>query len=160
MKEIKTTKTVEEVIGYEAGDGMRFTSKAECEKYEGSARYAARKVFESICVKQFDDGDVYLNESYMFDPCLYGGFNDENLYVIADIKTERELNIALMFRKLWTMDLGSAEPTTDMIGKRVLIYLGAEGWNQCFDVLGTEEQFVGRFAKCMAGFFHADEVEK
>lgn len=37
MKEIKTTRTIEEVTGYEAFDGTRFSSEVECRKYEDSA---------------------------------------------------------------------------------------------------------------------------
>lgn len=37
MKKITTTKTIEEVTGYEALDGTFFRSAEECEKYEESA---------------------------------------------------------------------------------------------------------------------------
>lgn len=37
MREVKRTRTIEEVTGYEATDGTYFTTKEECKKYEESA---------------------------------------------------------------------------------------------------------------------------
>lgn len=37
MREVKETKTIEEIRGYEANDGTFFRSREECEKYENSA---------------------------------------------------------------------------------------------------------------------------
>lgn len=38
MKAITNVKTVEEIVGYEACDGTRFTTKEECQKYEDTAK--------------------------------------------------------------------------------------------------------------------------
>ena len=38
MKKITKTKTIEEVIGYEAYDGTHFEVREECEKYEKTAK--------------------------------------------------------------------------------------------------------------------------
>lgn len=153
MKEIKRTKTIEEVIGYEAKDGKQFKTKEECEKYEQSAEYAVEKMFDSICVKK--DEETRFAECSIFENYGYGG--EDYCYVIADIKTEAELKIANMYGK---MRAGTYFKPLEAkyIGKRVLIAVG-DTWDPAFYVRGTEEEMVEEFKRTMAGFFRPDEEQ-
>ena len=62
MKEIKTTRTIEEVTGYEAFDGTRFGEREECKKYEESAegvlkaRVQQYKIGETTIYGLLDEG--------------------------------------------------------------------------------------------------------
>lgn len=151
MKELKRTKTIEEVYAYEAKDGKQFTTKEECEKYEQSAEYAVEQMFESICVKR--DGEARFSECYIFENYGYGG--EDYCYVVADIKTEEELKIANMYGKM-RASMYFKPLEAKYIGKRVLIAIG-DKWSPEFYVRGTEEEMVEEFKRTMATFFRPDE---
>lgn len=51
MKEIKQSRIIEEVTGYEAFDGTVFKTEEECIKYEGTAEAVITKRFFSHVVK-------------------------------------------------------------------------------------------------------------
>ena len=154
MKEIKRTKTIEEVVGYESEDGKRFTTKEECEKYEQSAEYAVEKMFDGICVKK--DEETRFAECSIFENYGYGG--EDYCYVIADINTEAELKIANMYGK---MRAGTYFNPLEAkyIGKRVLIAVGYT-WDPAFYVRGTEEEMVEEFRSTMSKFFRPDEKKE
>lgn len=153
MKEIKVTRTIEEVTGYEASDGTYFKTKEECEKYEQSAKAAITKMFADICVKP-DGGDEWcFRECSIFENFGYG--SEEYFYVIADIKSESELKIANMYCDMHAGKYGR-KLGTEYIGKRVLIAIGSE-YDQAFYVRGTEEEMAEEFKKTMARFFRPEE---
>ena len=154
MKEIKRTRTIEEVTGYEANDGTIFTTKEECKKYEESAECAVRAMFDSICVKNMHHDKTFA-ECELWERYGYGG--EDFKYVIADIKTEDELKIANMFCKMWASQYGKPLGI-DYIGKRVLIAIG-DNYDHSFYPCGTEHEMVEDFKKLMAAFFH-DDMEK
>lgn len=149
MKEIKVTRTIEEV-GYEANDGTTFKTKEECLKYEQSAEAAITMMFENICVKHY--GRVRFDEDVIF--ANYCSFSDD-FFVIADIKTEADLKIANMYGSMWA-GIWCEKLTSDRIGKRVLINLGCDS-NHVFCSLGTEEEMVEEFRMTMERFFRPEE---
>ena len=55
MKVNTRTKTIEEVISYEAFDGKLFTEEAECIKYESSARATAKQAAWHYLVAERSD---------------------------------------------------------------------------------------------------------
>lgn len=150
MREIKRTRTIEEITGYEANDGTYFTTEEECLKYERSAEAAIREMFNNICVKH--NGNASFAESEIFENYGYG--NEEYEYVIADIKTETELKIANMYCDIWAGSFGK-KLKNDSIGKRVLIRIG-NTFSQDFIPVGTEEEIVEDFKKTMAKFFRPE----
>ena len=86
MKELKITKTIEEVNGYEAFDGKIFKEKEECEKYERSAYGVITKEFEQLFV-----GERF-PECHIWEEYGYG--SEEFEMAIIDIKDEKDLFIA------------------------------------------------------------------
>lgn len=80
MREITTEKIITEVTGYEAGDGIVFKSKEECEKYEQSAEYVLRQGYVKHIVAQ-------TNEYDLFDY----GCEDSNIDVL-EINTREDLD--------------------------------------------------------------------
>ncbi len=70
MKEIKTTKTIEEVTGYKAFDGQFFRSKEECTLYESSAEAATKQAAWHYLVAERTDYSVFGSDDwglYVFD---------------------------------------------------------------------------------------------
>ena len=58
MKAITNVKTVEEIVGYEACDGTRFTTKEECQKYENTAEAVIKGRFKKLVVKEMVGSDI------------------------------------------------------------------------------------------------------
>lgn len=155
MKEIKITKTIEEITGYEANDGTYFKTKEECAKYEESAEAAIKAMFFGICVKYFDEPTFPDNAIYE----MYGYGNEEYYHAIIDIKSEKELKIANMFSDMWAGKYGMKVPN-DYIGKRILVDIGNEQYDNVFNIIGTEDEMVEGFKKTMARFFRPEDSEE
>lgn len=152
MKEIKRAITIEEVVGYEANDGMWFNSKEECQKYEESAEAAIKGMFYGICVKPY--GGPTFSDAAIYESYGYG--NEEYYHAIIDIKSEKELKIANMFSEMWAGKYGMKVPN-DYIGKRILVDIGNESYDKVFTIIGTEDEMVEGFKKTMARFFRPEE---
>jgi hypothetical protein len=104
MKEIKTTQTIEVVTGYEAMDGTIFRSKEECEKYESSAKAAAKAAAWHYLVDDRISWEIFRDES-------------QGLYIF-DIPDAKALDVIL--RWAYLADVEKAERLTpDLIGKRI-----------------------------------------
>lgn len=150
MKEIKRTRTVEEVVGYEASDGVRFKSKEECQKYEESAKFAVTEMFLKRCVC----GEPFI-ESAIFENFGYGG--EEYEYVVMELKDAEDVKIATMFASMhnskFSVDLNQ------YIGKRVLVGIGFvfDSYDKDFVIRGTEGELIDQFKHDIARFFRPEE---
>lgn len=113
MKEIKETKTIETVVGYEAMDGKRFGTKEECEKYEDSAEFVIQQDFFKVIKdnKLIPECEIFAN---------YGYGSEEYEYAVVNIKDVNVLEIINKYLKLH--DIKMVEP--DRIGQNVLIEIG------------------------------------
>ena len=151
MKEIKTTRTIEEVTGYEAFDGTKFTDKRECEKYEKlTAEEAIDKRFLKLIVAMFEE------LAFTDKVNLVGsGIGEGNGVVVVKIKDEDDLNIAKAFQKIHQPGT-KRNFTEDMIGKEILVYITGDyyiteqengDWNidSCW-IYGTVEDQIRAFA--------------
>lgn len=136
MKEIKTTRTVEEVRGYEAIDGTFFETKEECRKYEKTANAVIGKRFYDICVKD-SNGKCAISEWRLWEFC--GFASDENYLVVADIQNEKDLDVVNMYREARRPNAPTV--TKDYIGEKVLIAIGNDHYdNRDFYLYGTEDE--------------------
>lgn len=149
MKEIKRTRTIEEVIGYEANDGTQFGSKEECEKYEDSAKSAIREMFLNRCVC----GKPFI-ECSIFENFGYGG--EEYEYVIMELKNVEDVKIATMFAGMYNSKF--SVDLNQYIGKRVLVGIGFvfDSYDKDFVIRGTEDELIEQFKHDIAKFFRPE----
>ena len=156
MKEIKTTRTVEEVIAYEADDGMRFKSADECKKYENSAHYAIYNQFLGLAIsKPFPECTIFEN---------FGYGSDEYNLVIVDIKDEKDLKIANMFAEMQVPKLNEGDEKkfrfdSSRIGQRILVAIGNEYSKNCY-VYGTQEELIEMFKHDIEKFYNPKPKEE
>lgn len=155
MKTLTTTKTIEEIIGYEASDGTQFKTKEECEKYENTAAYVITERFKKLVVKEMEGIDI-TEEANAF--CL-SSIDEDWYYVLIEIKNDDDLKVAQMYQKL--VGFGSANKgfTTEMIGKRIIVGAG-EGvyprpesgkrcnYEYCY-IWGTIEEQIEKYARTL-----------
>ena len=151
MKEIKTTRTIEVVSGYEAFDGKLFKSKEECEKYENSVYGVLAKELKKIMV----GGDEFA-ECDIFEHFGYG--SEEFGMAILDIKTEKELNVVNRYYEYvckGTNNLIGSE----YIGKRVLVSTGNDYDRYVNPCPHTEEELIEQFKKDIQKFFRPETTD-
>ena len=147
MKEVKRTRTIEEIVGYEVEGGKVFRTKEEAEKYEQTAEYACYEQFRTIMTKE------PFRECEIFEHFGYG--SEEYMYTVIEMKNENDLKIALMYQKL--RDGGCTEKfTADMIGKRILVALGHDDYTQCCPV-GTYADLLDKFVKDVMPYFNSEK---
>lgn len=147
MKEIKRTRTIEEVTGYEAEDGTWFKTKEECEKYEETAKAVIRRNFKRLMIgEEFPECHIWERFGY--------GSEEFNLAII-EIKNEDDLRAVNMLAEL--EKCGSVSP--DYIGKRVLVSIGYNGEFDCNLCPRTEEELIDQFKNDIAKFFHPKAKE-
>lgn len=147
MKEIKRTKTIEEIVGYETEDGRVFKTKEEAEKYEETAAYACYMQFKELMISEpFRERELY--ESF--------GYGSEEYYLcVIKIKNETDLKKALMYQQM--RDKNCKKFTTDMIGKTLLVALGCDDWDPTCAPVGTYEDLVSKFAREVKPYFEKEE---
>lgn len=150
MKEIKRTRTIEEVTGYEAEDGTVFKTKEECEKYESTAKVVVYKAFKELMV----DGKPFA-ECNIWEDFGYG--SEEFDLAVIEIKDETDLEIANRYYEL----NGGFNISKDFIGKKVLVDIGF-----CYDKVKeynpnprTKEMLIEQFTKDIAKFFEPEAKE-
>ena len=141
MKEIKQTRTIEEITGYEAEDGKWFKTKEECEKYEQSAKCAIKTAFNKLILETWKECELW--EEYG-----YGG--EEYEYWVIEIKDENELKVANQFAKD-TKSPYDFSPSD--IGKRFLISAGYCCEEQAINLKRTYEDIMEHFTKLMNKVF-------
>ena len=144
MKEIKTTKTIEEITGYEAFDGNRFSTKEECEKYEAGAVQAAKLAAWHYLVADRCDYEIF-------------GSEDCGLYVF-DIPDVKAYEIVLHWAQMdgaYALD----KFTPDYIGKRVALRWSEWDSNDFIPVYATEEAMIAWYTERIRKMF-ADKEPK
>lgn len=150
MKEMKRTRTIEEVTGYEAEDGTVFLTKEECEKYESTAKVAVYKAFKELMVngKEFAECEIWEN---------YGYGSEEFDLAVIEIKNETDLEIANRYYEL----SGGHSISKDYIGKKVLVNIGFcyDDRKDCPPNPRTKEMLVEDFTKDVAKFFEPEVKE-
>ena len=148
MKEIKTTRTIEEVTAYEADDGTRFKTADECKRYENSAHYAIYNQFLGLAIsKPFPECTIFEN---------FGYGSDEYNLVIIDIKDEKDLKIANMFAE---MQVKECRFDSSRIGQRILVAIGNEYSENCY-VYGTQDELIKMFKQDIDKYYNPKSNEK
>ena len=151
MKEIKHTRMVEEIIGYQAEDGKNFRSKEECETYEETAKAVIFNEFKQLMIngEPFSENNIWEN---------FGYGNEDFALAVIEIKDEHDLHIANMYSEAYKY--GYTFPK-EMIGKRVLVSLGYFGaYGDCAFFPRTEEELIESFSKTIEKVFHTDDELK
>lgn len=154
MKEIKTTRTIEEVTAYEADDGTRFKTADECKKYENSARYAIYNQFLKLGVAEpFSECQIFAN---------FGYGSEEYQLIVVDIKDENDLKIANMFSEMQVpkgMNSDNARFGTNRIGQRLLVGIGDEYCENCY-IYGTQEEIIEKFKQDIDKYYNPKPKEE
>lgn len=147
MKEIKITRTIEEVRGYVAKDGTKFygsNAKEECEKYENSALCVVLERFKNLVVKELCECEVFENQGYG---------SEEYMYYLIDIKDENDVNTYNHFAQ-FTYEKKTID--NSYIGKRILVGVGQEFENwacRTLHIEGTIDDLKKQFAEDMEKVF-------
>ena len=148
MKEIKRTRTIEEIDCYEAFDGKRFTSKEECEKYEASSYGVIAKEFEKLFIREsFPECEIWEH---------FGYGSEEYEMAIIDIKDENDLFIANRYYE--HINNGNIKPESligsEYIGKRVLVSLGCFCDRSVYPYPRTWDELNDQFKREMTRMFN------
>ena len=142
MTESKITRTIEEVTGYYADDGTFFRDKAECEKYEQTAKMVIFKEFKALMI-----GEPF-PECSIWERFGYGG--EEFMLAVIEIKNEADVHTANMYAE---STHNKTVFTSDMIGKRYLVNLGYGCDGDCAMLPRTEDELIDMFKKDINKFF-------
>ena len=148
MKEIKRTRTIEEVTGYEAFDGKLFDNMEECKKYEDTAYGVLGKELRKLMVNGDEFGECQIWEDY--------GYGSEEFYMaVLDIKTEEDLFLANRYFEL--VGRGTELIDKKFIGKRILVSMGYTYDRQIAPYPRTKEELMEQFEKNLDEFFMTQE---
>lgn len=121
MREIIKTRTIEEVVGYEACDGTRFDTKEECEKYEKIAvRAVIVELFKKLVVNYIEEATI----TNWGDGFAGSGVGEDWYYALVKINNEADLDVLRMYKEL-TRPTANQEITEDLIGKEIIVGIGA-----------------------------------
>lgn len=166
MREIKETRMIEEVVGYEAYDGTRFTSKEECRKYEDlTAKDAIIRKFSNLIITMVEeDEDITKANTYGAEEFVGSGVGEGYGLALIRIKDENDLNICNAYSNLFRNE---DKFTEDMIGKEIIVgvtayYCGDHKINgdwkfEYCTVWGTVEDQIALYTKRLREAF---EVSK
>lgn len=164
MKEIKRTRTIEEVTGYEAFDGQVFSSKEECKKYEESAIGVIKKRLNSMAVS-IDSHGCTFSECEIFENYGYG--SEEYQYMVVDIKNEDDLKAVNQYYELVRKETNYKENDGDhllvpdrYIGKRTMICIGSDYDKALHPCPKTMEELIENFKKDISNFFLTQEEKE
>ena len=151
MREIIKTRTIEEVIGYEAFDGTTFADKAECEKYEKlTAEQAIENKFKNLTVAMFEEYEMTNNGC---DEYVGGGVNEGFGVALVKIKDENDFNICKAFQNLYYPTAKNSF-TEDMIGKEVLVLVSSDYY------VGNQESGEWTYDNCWVFGTIEDQIKK
>lgn len=81
MKQIEVEKVIKE-IWYEAIDGTTFKDKAECEKYDNTAKAILHQRYQPLVLKNISEWDLFKcgSEDYYYDLVMANNVDDvENI---------------------------------------------------------------------------------
>ena len=150
MKEIKRTKTIEEITGYEAFDGKVFSNMEECDKYEKSAYGVLAKELRNIMVNGVEFSECSIWEDY-------GYGSEEFCMAVLDIKTEDDLFLANRYFELVGKSDSNLLIGKEYIGKRVLVSMGYPYDRQTCPYPRTKEELVKQFETNLDYYFMSKE---
>ena len=149
MKELKRTRTIEEITGYEAFDGKTFSTKEECEKYEKTAYGGLGKELRKIMVNEDEFAECSIWEDY--------GYGSEDFYMaVLDIKTEDDLFAVNRYFEF--VSKGDATPIDkEYIGKRILVSMGYTYDRNVSPYPRTKEDLMKQFECNLDMYFKSKE---
>jgi len=153
MKEIKQSRIIEEVTGYEAFDGTVFKNADECIKYEGTAEGVIAKRFFSHVIKGNKDRGIV--ECWSTE-ILHGYEEDiDVLYYVEDDEAIKDFEMYAQLRRECIRD----KDISKYKGKVVLVktFDGCE--ERCY-IEGTEEELIEDFTKFVKKTFNREDKEK
>jgi len=124
MKKIESKVMVEQVqVIYEAADGTRFFSEAECKEYEKSAKCAIRAAVREMAIVDTDGYAVFS-----------GGCVDQQVYIVEP-KTDEDLKKLRTYEAYIRQKYDSKFKTEEgsfpesVKGKRIMVVIGYdEDW--------------------------------
>lgn len=140
MKEIKQSRIIEEVTGYEAFDGTVFKTEDECIKYEETAEAVITKRFFSHVVK----GNKHNSVVDPWGTIILHGY-EEDLDVLYDVKDDeaiKDFEMYVQLKEYYNKDQDISKYKGEII--LVALYIGGE--ERCF-IEGTEEELIEDFTK-------------
>jgi hypothetical protein len=154
MKEIKESRIIEEVTGYEAFDGTVFKTEDECIKYEGTA--------EAVITKRFFSHVVKGNKDYgVVDPwstkILHG--YEEDVDVLYHVKDDEAIKDFEMYAQIKENGWGANQDVSKYKGKVVLVHIYNYDEERCF-IEGTEEEILEDFTKFVKKIFDREDKDK
>lgn len=143
MKVNTRTKTIEEIMNYEAFDGCCFNTEEECRKYEQSA-FGVAKV-NALRLRN--------NARAEYDVFEYTG-SDCNIAMVFDIKDADALQIVNTYlHSISNYCTCLIDPK--YIGHKVAVLFGeCEDW---YCVMGTQEEMLATLTKNINKLFSTDE---
>lgn len=153
MKEIKQSRIIEEVTGYEAFDGTVFKTEDECIKYEGTAEAVITKRFFSHVVK----GDKYNSVVDPWVTTILHGY-EEDVDVLYDMKDDEAIKDFEMYAQL-KEHCQKPQDIIEYKGKVVLVLISNYDEERCF-IEGTEEEILEDFTKFVKKTFNREDKEK
>lgn len=110
IKELKETKTIEEVVGFQASDGTVFSSRDEANKYESTCKCVIMAPYKKLVVNTISEFDFYNQNAGCED--FY--------YDILIPKTDKDIDV--INKALKFAYSGSKVLDETYIGKTVLVY--------------------------------------
>ena len=146
MKEVKVTRTIEEIVGWEAEDGTRFTTQDQCREYEKTAKAVIKSRFYSLFTKR-KSVDYWTHVPFISCGCDWSAG-------LIHLNTAADVTTANMYVQLIG---GSKWFTDDMIGKDIVV-----GLDDCDDwvvIYGTIDECVACYKDALMELTKADEKE-
>lgn len=129
MKELIREVTTKETYGWEAFDGMRFSTQEACQEYETSASAVVKKELQ-----QYKIGDGY--EDRLYDSA-WGDCHVE----IFDVKNSEVLHKLNVYLQMEANQNGSDIISDKYIGKEVVIHWNCDhdwcGWDTLDEMIKT-----------------------
>lgn len=162
MKELKTTKTITEVSGYEAYDGTVFRTANECVLYEESAYSVLRKRLSALAVSVDGSHHDTFSECEIYTD--FGCGSDEYEFMVVDIKNADDLKTVNQYyeymrkasnvkRELLPNDLIPDR----YIGKRVMITIGYNFDKSISPEPMTMDELVEKFRNQINNYFYPEK---
>ena len=146
MKEIKETKTVEEIVAYEATDGTRFRDAEQCKAYEKTAKAVIKTRFMQL-IKRKTNIDCLGNV-----PLVESGSD----WIVGIVRLESASDV--MSANMWFEIIGSTRKfTDDMIGKDIVV--GFDAYDDWAYLYGTIDECVDAYKNALTELATKEEKE-
>lgn len=144
MKEIKTTRTIEEITGYEAFDGTWFSKAETCKEYESSAICAAKAAAWHYFVDEKGDYDLFNNDSDVMAT-----------FDVPDVKAYEVIRHWMELDHVWN----AKDFTPDYVGKRIGLLSNEYDNDYYFSKhVATKEAAIEYYMKSIEAMFADKEI--